>query len=49
MPQHTSSEVAAGYNTVRFKCERGKDWNLIMTIFKKSDNIQTYLKSAGNI
>jgi len=49
MPQHASSEVTVGYNTIRFKCEREKNWNLIMTILKKSDNIQTYRKSAGNI
>ena len=48
MPQHTSSEVTIGYNTIRFKCSGEKDWNLIMTIVKqKTDNIQTHLKSAG--
>ena len=37
MPQHTSSEVTVGYNTIRFKCLREKDWNLIMTIVKQTN------------
>ena len=32
VPQHTSSEVTVGYNTILFK---EKDWNLIMRIVKE--------------
>ena len=39
-PQHTSSEVTAGYNTIRFKCLREKDWNLIMTLVKKKTDME---------
>ena len=47
MLQHTSSEVAVGYNTIKFKCygERLEPNLKEMTIVKKrNDNIQTYLK-----
>ena len=46
MPQHTSSEVTAECNTIRFKCLRERlEPNYDNS--EKTDNIQTYLKSAG--
>ena len=42
MPQHTSSEVTVGYDTIRFK-----NWNLIMTIVKKLMIYRPISKSAG--
>ena len=44
MPQYTSSEVTVGYIYTK-----EKDWNLIKTTVKKTDNIQTYQSLLENI
>ena len=44
MPQHTSSEVTVGYNTITFKSERLEP-NYDNS--ENTDNRQTYRKSAG--
>ena len=49
MPQHTSSEVTVGFNTITYLNAKEKVRNLIKTTTKKTNNILAYtiLKSAG--
>ena len=46
VPQHTSSAVEAGYNTIRFKCLKERLEPNLRQLWR-TDNMQTCLKSAG--